>query len=103
MRATHPRVRSVKSPKRNTETDAAFVAFWQAYPRKNAKLAAVKAWEKLNPDPATCERIILQVEAAKQTIEWRKNAGAFIPYPASYLNGRRFDDELGFTVPRRRS
>jgi hypothetical protein len=101
-RATHPRVRSVKSPKRNTETDAAFVAFWQAYPRKTAKLAAVRAWEKLNPDPDTCERIVRQVEAAKQTIDWRKDGGAFVPYPATYLNGRRFDDELGaVTTPQK--
>jgi hypothetical protein len=74
--------------------DAGFVKFWETYPRKEAKQSALKAWAKLKPDPATIERIIASVTARTDSPEWRKDNGQFIPLPASFLNGRRFDDEL---------
>jgi len=75
-------------------TDPAFEDFWAAYPKKKAKSDASKAWQKLHPDAALAEHIVMQVKRASKTHDWLKDGGQFIPYPATYLNGRRFEDEL---------
>lgn len=70
-----------------------FAEFWSVYPKKKAKQDAIKAWDKIKPDEALGKAIIKAVEAQKLTKDWKKDGGAFIPYPATYLNGRRWEDE----------
>lgn len=70
-----------------------FSEFWAAYPRKQAKVDAVKAWKKLSPSPDLVTRIIASVQHACDSPAWRKDGGQFIPYPATYINGRRWEDE----------
>lgn len=77
-----------------------FDAFWTAYPKKKAKEAARKAWEKLKPDEALGKVIIQAVEDTKKSKDWQKENGKFIPYPATYLNGKRWEDERGDTDER---
>ena len=74
-----------------------FDAFWQAYPKKKAKEDARKAWAKLKPDEALGKAIIQAVEDAKKTADWQKEKGKYIPYPATYLNGKRWEDERNDT------
>jgi hypothetical protein len=78
-------------------TPSAFDRFWQAYPKKKAKADAERAWKKLDPDPALVRVILAALEAQKQSDEWCKQGGQFIPYPASWLNGGRWKDELETT------
>ena len=93
-----PRVRERTSKSPNGETGGSFEAFWTAYPKKRGKQDAMKAWGKLNPDEITARRIVQQVQAAASTHDWRKSGGQYIPLPATYLNGRRFDDELAVST-----
>ena len=72
-----------------------FDEFWAVYPKKKAKEDARKAWTKLKPDEALGKAIIKAVEDAKKTADWKKEKGKFIPYPATYLNGKRWEDEEG--------
>jgi len=68
-----------------------FDEFWKAYPRKCDKQRARKAWAKLRPPPL---KAILDALAWQRELpDWCKENGAFVPYPASYLNGRRWEDE----------
>lgn len=71
-----------------------FEAFWLVYPRKIAKGSAWKAWQKLQPSPALCETILASVEAHRQDRQWRINGGQYVPHPSTFLNQRRFEDEL---------
>lgn len=71
-----------------------FDRFWTTYPRKVAKLDAWKSWLRLDPDEKLVGRIIKALDVAKKSPEWVEKAGKFIPYPATWLNKRRFDDEL---------
>ena len=71
-----------------------FDAFWTAYPRKVAKAAAQQAWQKIKPTPELCKTILAAVEQQKQTDQWRKDGGRFIPYPATWLNQERWTDEI---------
>ena len=67
--------------------------FWSAYPRRKAKAAAEKAWRKIDPDDVLTARIVAAVERQAITPEWQKDGGQFIPYPATWLNQRRWEDE----------
>ena len=72
-----------------------FEKFWKAYPRKIAKGDARKAWvqtEKIRP---SVDDLIKAIEAAKKTDNWRGSAGMFIPYPATWLRGERWEDDYG--------
>ena len=70
-----------------------FDRFWTCYPKKRAKADAEKAWAKLGPDAAQADRIVDAVEAFKGTSDWLKDGGQYIPYPATWLNGRRWEDD----------
>lgn len=71
-----------------------FDEFWAAYPRHVAKQDASKAFAKLRADDALLRRILAALEVAKQSRDWLKDDGRFIPHPATWLNGRRWDDEI---------
>jgi hypothetical protein len=70
-----------------------FDEFWSAYPKKKAKEAARKAWVKLKPDETLGKEIIQAVIESAKTKDWLKENGKYIPYPATYLNGKRWEDE----------
>lgn len=63
-----------------------FTAFYLAYPRKEAKPAALKAWNTQKPDLA-----LVLAALAWQKQKWTDPK--YIPLPASYLNARRWEDE----------
>jgi len=96
------RNRQRRSSSPTSDGDLDFQRFWLLYPKKCGKQDALRAWAKLRPDAPTTERIIQQVERVAATPEWRKDGGRFIPHPATYLNGRRFDDEIAVTLPHQR-
>ena len=71
-----------------------FEQFWQAYPRKvGGKKNALRAWEKAQDRPSI-EAIVSVLERAKQTEQWKKDGGQFIPYPATWLNRGMWADDL---------
>lgn len=75
--------------------NAQFLTFWDAYPKKKAKKDALKAWSKISPDAELFDKIILAIEANKKHESWKEYK--FIPFPASWLNAARWEDELGET------
>lgn len=77
-----------------------FEKFWAIYPRKTQKQTAFKSWCKLNPDPNLYDQIIKALEQHIKTPQWQKDNGQFIPYPATWLNQRRWEDELTITRPK---
>lgn len=79
-------------------SSSSFDAFWRVYPRHVGKAAAVKAWAKLSPDDVLAARIIAAVRAQSATPAWTKDGGQFIPHPATWLNGRRWEDEVAAPV-----
>ena len=72
-----------------------FDSFWKIYPKKKAKEAAKKAWVKIKPSDELVKTIIADVEAKSRSQDWKKEKGKYIPYPATYLNGKRWEDEGG--------
>lgn len=79
-------------PKGGETADNGFEKFWKAYPKKVAKTQALKAWSKLKPNAELQQIILNALERQKQSAQWQKDNGQFIPYPATWLNGRRWED-----------
>jgi hypothetical protein len=74
-------------------TQDQFERFWRTYPKKAAKQKAVRAFNKLHPDPELFKRILDSVETNARSQAWRKDDGQFIPHAATFINGRRWEDE----------
>lgn len=78
-----------------TEFDAAaaFEIFYKAYPnKKNVKTARTR-WEKMKVTPELYREIMEGLERAKNSQEWGKDGGAYIPHPATWLNGEGWKNE----------
>jgi hypothetical protein len=81
----------------NSQQRASFDDFYTLYPRREAKQAAIKAWGKL-PESSR----MLAIEAIPNHVQqWAKEGRQrqFIPLPASWLNGGRYEDELESGLP----
>lgn len=78
------------------EYNPLFVEFWTAYPKKTGKGAAHNSWNKIKPKVSreTADKIIASVRAYAQTQQWKKENGQYIPNPATFLNQRRWEDEI---------
>lgn len=76
------------------ETSPWFERFWAAYPRHVNKPAAMRAFDKAKVDETLLETILKAIERQKGSAQWQENGGQFIPHPATWLNGKRWEDEV---------
>ena len=83
-----------------TATSEAFEAFWRAYPRKVSKGDAEKAWAKAKVDQDLRVRIMAKLNLLKKSPQWLKEGGQFVPYPASWLNAKGWEDEVEEAPPK---
>ena len=91
-------IQSNPNPNRNPNTSASrctgmFNEFWIAYPKKQGKQQAEKAFNKINPSPELFFKMITSVKQWSQSQQWTKDGGQYIPMPATWLNGKRWEDE----------
>lgn len=70
-----------------------FDEFWSAYPRKEGRKDAAKAWMKLKPTADLLEKILAALAWQSKTQKWLEKGGQFIPYGSTYLNGERWNDQ----------
>lgn len=80
-------------PERIPRRMSGFAEFWEAYPRKVGKGDAEKAWAKLKLAPRVPE-ILSAIRTAKASFDWTKEAGQFIPHPATWLHRKGWEDQL---------
>ena len=88
---------SIDKRKVSTKRDEEFIHFWAVYPRKIGKAAARKAFDKVPAD--ALEKIVPAVESQKGSYQWSRDGGQYIPYPATWLNQGRWDDEVDQARP----
>jgi len=86
-----------RSPFKSLKQQERFDAFWAAYPKKKSKGQAEKAWIKINPDDELLGVMLSSLERLKRSKDWLKDGGQFIPYPATWLNAKGWEDELPVT------
>lgn len=85
---------SVEKSKNGEESmahNSDFGRFWEAYPKKKSKATACKAFEKIRD--TTLETMLAALEVQKKSKDWTKDGGQYIPFAATWLNQRRWEDE----------
>ena len=82
--------------KNNSSCPDGFHRFWEAYPLKKSKFEAQKSWKTQKINEETCEEIIKKVNLFKSMD--KKWLGGYIPHPATFLRGRRWEDEVEIDV-----
>jgi hypothetical protein len=76
------------------ECAESFEAFWKLYPRKTAKDNARKAFAKVNPSAELLNQIMDSLAKHCVSQGWLKDDGQFIPHAATWLNQKRWNDEV---------
>lgn len=76
------------------KTEEWFIVFWKEYPKKKAKETAEQKFYKVCKDEKTFQEMMAALKIQKQTNDWLKENGQFIPYPTTWLNQKRWEDEV---------
>lgn len=90
-----------KQTKRKDEGSRNFQRFWDAYPRKVNKPGALRAFAKIDPDEALLEKMLSAIAKQKASAQWLEGNGQYIPHPATWLNGQRWEDEVQAAKPKK--
>ena len=83
---------SQKISKKNREK--LFEEFYNLYPKKQERLKAEKSFMKLKPSDETFKDILNSLSVMKDSEQWNKDKGQFIPMPATWLNNKRWEDDM---------
>lgn len=70
--------------------DALFNEFWDVYPKKVDKKKAQTAFLRLSNIKK--EMALQDVKLRSKSTDWIKDNGKYIPYPSTYINGERWND-----------
>lgn len=89
----------IQNPNARETRGAEFEKFWSAYPRKEGKQKARAAFEKVT---VSLDILLVAIESQRHSAQWTKDNGQFIPHPATWLNGKRWEDQLptGTSIPK---
>ena len=74
-------------------TTSNFLEFWKAYPRKVGKGAAYKSWKRIKKFDGFMDLLFSALNTQKESDQWNRNNGQYIPHPTTWLNQRRWEDE----------
>lgn len=70
-----------------------FCSFWIEYPRKQSKADAFKAWTQIARFRPEIADIIAAVKRGRESRQWQKDNGQYIPMPATWLRAHGWLDE----------
>ena len=71
---------------------------WAVYPRKVGKGAARRIFARIKPDSGLLAKMRDAIEIQRESVQWQKDGGQFIPHPATWLNQERWDDEVKIII-----
>ncbi len=73
-----------------SEEEKMFLEFWEAYPRKVDKKGSFRAFKNIPKLKEVFPGIMAALEIQKQSEQWTKNNGQFIPHPTTYIHQERW-------------
>ena len=85
---------SIPQEKKLTPLEERFERFWEAYPKKKGKGDAEKKWQRIRPSEDLLQKMLDALAAQKMSAQWQKANGDYIPYPGTWLNQKRWEDEV---------
>lgn len=84
----------LKESKQESFDSDLFNKFWETYPKKKSKGNVEKWFIKNKPTEELVNTMIDKISLLKNTEQWKKNNGQFIPYPTTWLNAKGWEDEI---------
>ena len=70
-----------------------FEQFWNAYPRKIGKQKCLNYFKAHKVQKSLIDKMLKSIAEQKQSEQWQKDNGQYIPHPYTWLNQGRWDDE----------
>lgn len=70
-----------------------FDEFYAKYPKKVKKQDVKKWFMKNKPSNELFSSMINSLEQFRASADWQKDGGQYIPYPITWLNQKRWEDE----------
>lgn len=80
------------------QAEKLFDRLWAAYPRKENRKNALRAFLKLRPDENLLDRMLKAIEKQRASPQWLEAGGKFIPQASTWLNGERWEDQPNMTA-----
>ena len=87
----------IKQPPQAAGFSPDFMTFWKLYPKRRNKGDAWKAWRTAKN--LKLDDLLNALSWQVHSPAWRKDGGQFIPYPASYIRARAWEDEPDSMAP----
>ena len=84
--------KDIEKESKKQSKNSGFELFWEAYPKKVGKDKAKESWKKASKVEISV--ILSAIEQQKQSVQWQKDNGQYIPNPATWLNQGRWQDEI---------
>ena len=81
---------TAKADKPKSKIEQDFDTFWSVYPKKKSRHDAFRAWQKAKPSIII---VLTALNWQKASVDWLKDNGQYIPYPATYINRGGYLDE----------
>ena len=78
---------------------ADFTRFWAVYPAHNSKQDAMWAWTQMSPDADTLIAAVQVQQRARRQRAAQSKWNPEWPFPATWLRGRRWEDEIADERP----
>ena len=75
------------------EEETSFGVFWDLYPRKVGKAKATVLWKKLSSRPELQKNALHGLKLWKQSEQWNRDDGKYIPYCSTFLAREQWADE----------
>lgn len=73
--------------------ESQFNQFYEEYPKKVKKQDVKKWFQKNKPSNELFSSMLHSLERFRASKDWQKDGGQFIPYPSTWLNQKRWEDE----------
>lgn len=74
--------------------DDLFDEFWKAYPKRRNKLEAKKRFKSLKPTRKLLDEMLKAIAQQKNSRQWLKDGGDYIPYPQKWLREGGWQSEV---------
>jgi hypothetical protein len=86
-----------------SDSETGFDVFWEHYPRHEGKVKARESFIKALRKGVKLDELVAAIEKHKQSAQWQKDGGQYIPHPATWLNQQRWEDEVLTGVPQQQN
>lgn len=83
----------LKSNEKEERLQKGFEWFWGIYPRRDGKKDAQKAWKAIDPNHELIKKMKQSIKANLSSGKWKLDKPEYIPMPATWLRGERWNDE----------